>query len=70
MNGARLGLHGTLKEQLFGATPGQSFLFLRNLCAGAMAGMIGAFVASPLYLIKVRPPCTSLSSSRNLFFHY
>lgn len=53
MNGARLGIHETLKD-LIGAHPGASLGFLRNLAAGAMAGTIGAMVASPFYFVKVK----------------
>eukprot|EP01121_Diplochlamys_sp_Union-15-3_P017751 TRINITY_DN6317_c0_g2_i1.p1 TRINITY_DN6317_c0_g2~~TRINITY_DN6317_c0_g2_i1.p1 ORF type:complete len:308 (+),score=35.94 TRINITY_DN6317_c0_g2_i1:41-964(+) len=55
MNGIRLGSHSSFK-QLTGAIDPYStpFFFFRNLLSGAASGALGAFVASPLFLIKVR----------------
>lgn len=54
MNSSRLGSYTVLKH-LFGTDqPNTQFAFLRNVLAGATAGMIGGVVASPFFLVKTR----------------
>lgn len=52
MNGTRLTVHHHIKR-FVGASPENSFFFLRNIVAAGLAGIIGSAIGSPLYLIKV-----------------
>eukprot|EP01126_Amoeba_proteus_P036286 TRINITY_DN3693_c0_g2_i1.p1 TRINITY_DN3693_c0_g2~~TRINITY_DN3693_c0_g2_i1.p1 ORF type:complete len:197 (-),score=25.03 TRINITY_DN3693_c0_g2_i1:573-1163(-) len=53
MNGTRLTIHQHIKEYV-GAIPENNFFFARNLFASGLAGIIGATVGSPMYLVKVK----------------
>jgi solute carrier family 25 protein 34/35 len=54
MNGVRLGSYPFVQRQLGATEPGTRGFFLRNLLSGAITGAAGAFIGSPLFLIKVR----------------
>ena len=56
MNGSRLGFYGPLKEAMLGddVKPGTWAFSLRNICAGATSGAIGALLGSPFFLVKCR----------------
>jgi hypothetical protein len=53
MNGTRLTLHHHIKE-IVRAYPENSFFFVRNIIAAGLAGVLGAAIGSPMYLVKVR----------------
>jgi len=53
LNGGRLGFYPIIKR-LMNNTPDSQFFFLKNVAAGATAGAIGATLASPFDLVKVR----------------
>ena len=56
MNGSRLGFYGPLKQLMLGdeVRPGTWGFSLRNVCAGATSGAIGALIGSPFFLVKCR----------------
>eukprot|EP01127_Copromyxa_protea_P004768 TRINITY_DN14594_c0_g1_i1.p1 TRINITY_DN14594_c0_g1~~TRINITY_DN14594_c0_g1_i1.p1 ORF type:complete len:319 (+),score=34.95 TRINITY_DN14594_c0_g1_i1:34-990(+) len=53
MNGTRLTFHHHIKD-IVGAHPENRFFFFRNILAAGTAGILGAMIGSPLYLVKVR----------------
>lgn len=63
MNGTRLGLFDNLKR-IGEASFLKEYVTLINVCSGATAGVVGAFVGSPFFLIKTR-----LQSSGGLVGH-
>ncbi|CAI5734792.1 unnamed protein product [Hyaloperonospora brassicae] len=70
MNGPRLGLFEPL-QHVFGATDAAALSFpLRNVCAAATSGMIGAFVGSPFYLVKARIQAASSVGKVNAQYAY
>ena len=62
MNSTRLGSYSLLKRITHGGDPALQpgakqndvIFFLKNLFCGATAGMMGATVGSPFFLVKVR----------------
>ena len=73
MNGTRLGSFAAFSRfygGLFGASDSETRRILANMCAGATAGMLGAFVGSPFFLVKVRYEAKRnvLSSNDNMAF--
>jgi solute carrier family 25 protein 34/35 len=54
MNGTRLGLHGPVKQLLGASDPHAALFTLRSAAAGVISGGIGALLASPFQLLKVR----------------
>jgi solute carrier family 25 protein 34/35 len=70
LNGPRLGLFEPL-QKFYGATDPTSYTFpLRNICAAATSGMIGAFVGSPFFLVKARIQAASSSAKINAQYAY
>uniref|UniRef100_A0AAV1U7N0 Mitochondrial oxaloacetate transport protein n=1 Tax=Peronospora matthiolae TaxID=2874970 RepID=A0AAV1U7N0_9STRA len=70
MNGPRLGLYEPL-QKVFGATDATAFSFpLRNVCAAATSGMIGAFIGSPFFLVKARIQAASSCGHVNAQYAY
>lgn len=66
MNGTRLSLYAPISAA-FGADAeknGRTSFFFRSLAAGAVCGACGAFVGSPLFLVKAR--LQSQSTAHNL----
>jgi len=53
MNGTRLGLFDHLKRFTL-KTPLVDYPGLANILCGATAGIVGAFVGSPFFLVKTR----------------
>lgn len=65
MNGTRLSLFGPFQKLLgadAGTNAGTTF-FLKNVAAGAACGACGAFVGSPLFLVKARLQSQSTAHS-------
>jgi len=57
MNGIRLGTFSVLQHVFGTRNPDGSqpnYAFIRNLCAGGLAGATGAFFGSPFFLVKIR----------------
>lgn len=54
MNGLRFGSHKYIKDALCSVTGNTKPSYGQNVIASGIAGVLGAVVASPLYLIKVR----------------
>lgn len=54
MNGTRLGVYGKLKTMTGADNSDASFVTVRTMVAGGTAGVIGACLASPLAMVKVR----------------
>ena len=70
MNGTRLGIFEPL-QQLVGATsPDVSHFFIRNVIAGATAGMLGAVAGSPFFLVKARIQAASSINSAHMNAQY
>ncbi|KAL4140484.1 hypothetical protein PRNP1_014768 [Phytophthora ramorum] len=70
MNGPRLGLFEPL-QKVFGATDPTAISFpLRNVCAAATSGMIGAFIGSPFFLVKARIQAASSVGKINSQYAY
>jgi solute carrier family 25 protein 34/35 len=70
MNGPRLSLFEPL-QKVYGATDPTHFSFpLRNICAAATSGMIGAFIGSPFFLVKARIQAASSSATINAQYVY
>ncbi|EGZ27043.1 hypothetical protein PHYSODRAFT_472316 [Phytophthora sojae] len=70
MNGPRLGLFEPL-QKVFGATDPTAYSFpLRNVCAAATSGMIGAFIGSPFFLVKARIQAASSAGKINAQYAY
>lgn len=70
MNGPRLGLFEPL-QKVFGATDPTSYWFpVRNVCAAATSGMIGACVGSPFFLVKARIQAASSAGKINAQYAY
>jgi solute carrier family 25 protein 34/35 len=73
-NGVRLGMYENLantiqsKLDVFTETPG-SLQMLSKISSGAISGITGAFVASPLFLIKTRIQSYSEVVSKATFGH-
>uniref|UniRef100_F6Y1V1 Mitochondrial carrier protein n=1 Tax=Ciona intestinalis TaxID=7719 RepID=F6Y1V1_CIOIN len=53
-SGCRAPLYEFLREHVLGKNPDGKFSFFKSLLAGATAGAIGQFIASPLDLVKVK----------------
>lgn len=53
MNGLRFGSHKYIKDALCSVTGNTKPSYGQNVIASGIAGVLGAVVASPLYLIKV-----------------
>ncbi|KAL6062360.1 Solute carrier family 25 member 34 [Balamuthia mandrillaris] len=75
MNGTRIGTY-TLLQSLFEAvaskssrpgyedsSPRQWFVFVSNMTAGAFAGVAGAVVASPFFLVKIRMQASTAANA-------
>ncbi|TDH69210.1 hypothetical protein CCR75_004385 [Bremia lactucae] len=70
MNGPRLGLFAPL-QKVVGATDPTSVWFpVRNVCAAATSGMIGACIGSPFYLVKARIQAASTAGKINAQYAY
>lgn len=70
LNGPRLGLFRPLQE-VFGATDATAMSFpVRNICAAATSGMIGACIGSPFYLVKARIQAASSVEKTNAQYAY
>ncbi|CAI5744978.1 unnamed protein product [Peronospora destructor] len=70
MNGPRLGLFEPL-QKVYGATDSTAMSFpLRNICAAATSGMIGASIGSPFYLVKARLQAASSVETINARYAY
>jgi len=69
MNGTRLGSYSHFKT-ILGVDPKSKYFFPKNLLAGASAGMLGACLASPLYLVKVRMQSQSSAFAIGHQHHY
>ncbi|RLN79038.1 hypothetical protein BBJ28_00007572 [Nothophytophthora sp. Chile5] len=70
MNGPRLGLFEPL-QKVYGATDPTAYSFpIRNVCAAATSGMIGAFIGSPFFLVKARIQAASSAHSINAQYAY
>ncbi|XP_077998817.1 solute carrier family 25 member 35-like [Glandiceps talaboti] len=54
MNGARLGSFQACKDMGLVTDKNGDVIYWRSVAAGAFAGTVGAFVGSPMYLIKTR----------------
>ncbi|ELR17603.1 solute carrier family protein [Acanthamoeba castellanii str. Neff] len=57
MNGMRLGSYSVFKQLLLenhGSASKDSLFFLKNMLAGATAGVLGAVAGSPFFLVKTR----------------
>jgi len=54
MNGTRLGSYDALKRLVASQGQGHEKMFFVQVALGAMSGVTGAFVGSPLFLIKTR----------------
>jgi hypothetical protein len=53
MNGIRFGSHKYIKDALCSVAGTKKPSYFQNVFASGLAGVLGAVVASPLYLIKV-----------------
>ncbi|UIZ26381.1 hypothetical protein KXD40_002477 [Peronospora effusa] len=70
MNGPRLGLFEPL-QKVYGATDSTALSYpLRNICAAATSGMIGASIGSPFYLVKARIQAASSVETINAQYAY
>ncbi|KAF4147742.1 Mitochondrial carrier protein [Phytophthora infestans] len=70
MNGPRLGLFEPM-QKVFGATDPTAYSFpIRNVCAAATSGMIGAFIGSPFFLVKARIQAASSAGKINAQYAY
>ncbi|CAH0490688.1 unnamed protein product [Peronospora farinosa] len=70
MNGPRLGLFEPL-QKVYGATDPTALSYpLRNICAAATSGMIGASIGSPFYLVKARIQAASSVETINAQYAY
>ncbi|CEG49250.1 mitochondrial carrier family [Plasmopara halstedii] len=70
MNGPRLGLFEPL-QKVFGATDPTSYWFpVRNVCAAATSGMVGACAGSPFFLVKARIQAASSAGKINAQYAY
>ncbi|KAL1428503.1 hypothetical protein MTO96_002875 [Rhipicephalus appendiculatus] len=54
MNGTRLGAYHIMEDLQLTKNKNGSVNVARSIAAGAVAGCVGAFVGSPLYLVKVQ----------------
>lgn len=71
MNGTRLGVFEPL-QKIFGVTSPdeQSTFLIRNICAGATAGMVGSVFGSPFFLVKARIQANSAVQEINSKYRY
>lgn len=54
MNGTRLGTYSAIRSVTGIDAEGTSYRFLKNIAAGASAGVFAACIGSPFYLVKTR----------------
>lgn len=54
MNGTRLGTYSVIRRITGINAPDTSYSFIKNVAAGASAGVFAACIGSPFYLVKTR----------------